>query len=128
LTAAQERGLKPRDSFRECDNCPEMVVVPSGSFTMGAPEKEGNNFFDEAPPHVVRIAKPFAVGKVHVTVDQFAAFVQETGYEADSKCVVLLRVGGGGSWRDPGFAQEGSHPVVCLNWKDAKAYTEWLAK
>jgi formylglycine-generating enzyme required for sulfatase activity len=40
LTPAQERGLKPKDMFRECDNCPEMVVVPAGSFTMGSPANE----------------------------------------------------------------------------------------
>jgi hypothetical protein len=41
LTAEQERGLKPKDTFRECENCPEMVVVQAGAFTMGSPEAEG---------------------------------------------------------------------------------------
>ena len=116
LTATQERGLKPKDTFRECDNCPEMVVVPAGSFTMGSPEREGGRFPNEGPQHVVTIGRPFAVGKLHVTVDQFAGFVRETQYQA-RKC-----------WRNPGFAQDGSHPAVCLSWDDAKAYADWLAK
>jgi formylglycine-generating enzyme required for sulfatase activity len=72
------------------------------------------------------------VGKFHVTVDQFAAFVAETGYDAGSKCVVLE--GGknlekeGRSWREPGFAQAGSHPTICLSWDDAKAYVDWLGR
>src|SRR5262249_11201200 len=37
LTAAAERLLKPKDIFRECDRCPEMIIVPAGSFTMGSP-------------------------------------------------------------------------------------------
>jgi formylglycine-generating enzyme required for sulfatase activity len=73
---------------------------------------------DEKPKHVVTISKPFAVGKLHVTVDQFAAFARETGYADHPGC----------DWRKPGFPQEGSHPVVCVSWSDAKAYVDWLAK
>jgi formylglycine-generating enzyme required for sulfatase activity len=117
LTTAQERALKRRDSFKECADCPEMVVVPAGSFTMGSPKDEWNRNSDEDPQHVVRIRQPFAVGKLHVTRDQFAAFANETRFAAP-----------GCDWRNPGFAQEGSHPVVCVNWDDANAYANWLAK
>jgi formylglycine-generating enzyme required for sulfatase activity len=109
-----------------------MVVVPAGSFTMGSPEGEGDRTGDESPQHVVTIGKPFAVGKLHVTVDQFAAFVQKTGYRASSTCWTLedgkQEIRTNRSWRSPGFAQEGSHPVVCVSWNDAKAYGDWLAK
>jgi formylglycine-generating enzyme required for sulfatase activity len=121
----QERGLKPNDTFRECEGCPEMVVVPAGAFTMGSSEKEeARSGGDEGPQHVVTISKPFAVGKLHVTVDQFAAFVRETGYKASSNCTIG-KEDRNGSWRNPGFAQEGSHPVVCLSWDDANAYVAW---
>jgi len=57
LSTERERGLKPSDSFRECDACPEMVVVPAGSFTMGSPadekDRDKNNNQDEAPQHIV---------------------------------------------------------------------------
>ncbi len=127
LTAAQERGLKASDTFRECENCPEMVVVPAGAFTMGSPETEQGRWNDEGPQHVVTLGKAFAVGKWHVTVDQFAAFVQETGY-AGTKCYKWPSLNRDGSWRDPGFAQDGSHPVVCVRWADAQAYAGWMAK
>jgi formylglycine-generating enzyme required for sulfatase activity len=128
LTATQERGLKPKDSFRECDKCPEMVVVPAGSFTMGSPEGEKDREKDEGPQHRVTIGKPLAVGKFHVTVDQFAAFVAATGYAAGSFCWdgSMLGQTQGRSWRNPGFQQDGSHPAVCLSWNDAKAYVNWL--
>jgi formylglycine-generating enzyme required for sulfatase activity len=132
LTAAQEHGLKPRDRFRECAGCPEMVVVPAGSFTMGSPQNEKDRLDTEDPQHVVTIGHPFAAGRVHVTVDQFAAFVRETGYGASSTC--WTSEGGqageraGRSWRNTGFAQEGSHPVVCVSWDDANAYAKWLAR
>jgi formylglycine-generating enzyme required for sulfatase activity len=93
-----------------------MVVVPAGSFTMGSPESEKDRFKNEGPQHRVTIGKPFAVGKFHVTADQFAAFVAESGYDA------------GSCWRNPGFPQNGSYPAVCVDWNDAKAYVAWLAR
>ncbi len=56
LTAAQEQALKPGDSFKECaQDCPEMVIVPAGSYRMGG------SLAVEQPQHTVIIAKPFAV-------------------------------------------------------------------
>jgi formylglycine-generating enzyme required for sulfatase activity len=118
LTAAQERALKPKDTFQECRDCPEMVVVPAGRFTMGSPEGEQGRMDWEGPQHTVTIGKAFAIGKWHVTRDQFAAFANDTGYAAHSGC----------DWRNPGFTQEGSHPVVCVSWDDANAYANWLSK
>ena len=135
LTAAQERGLQPKDSFRECEQCPEMVVVPRGSFTMGSPENEPGRDKerdkDESPQHVVTIERAFAVGRLHVTVDQFATFVTETGHDAGSKCWTFQDgklEWSNRSWRNPGFAQDDSHPVVCVSWDDAKAYVDWLTQ
>jgi formylglycine-generating enzyme required for sulfatase activity len=128
LTAVQERALKPKDSFRECANCPEMVVVPAGSFTMGSPpDNEEGRWDNEGPQHDVTIGKAFAVGKLHVTRDEYAAFVNDTGYVASTTCH-RYRGGSNASWRDPGLAQEGLHPVVCVTWDDAKAYVNWLVK
>jgi formylglycine-generating enzyme required for sulfatase activity len=125
LSATEECALKPKDVFKECDKCPEMVVVPAGSFTMGSTGR------DEGPEHIVTIGRPFAVGQLHVTVDQYAAFVAETRHNAGSTCETYAenpREKFGHSWRNPGFAQQGSHPVVCVSWNDAKAYVAWLAK
>jgi formylglycine-generating enzyme required for sulfatase activity len=130
MAASSERH--PGEAFMDCPNCPEMVVVPAGMFTMGSPASEQGRFKDEGPQHSVTIARPFAVGKLAVTVDQFSAFATESGYDGGSKCYSL--VGGnwteaqGRSWRDPGFPQTGSHPAVCLSWNDAKAYVAWLSR
>jgi formylglycine-generating enzyme required for sulfatase activity len=119
LTAAEECGLRPGDVFRECDQCPEMVAVPAGSFMMGAsdPSKRPN----AAPRHQVTLAKPFGVGRFHVTLAQFTAFVAETGHKSDA-------CSSADSWRSPGFPQSANHPVVCVNWDDAMAYVAWLGR
>jgi formylglycine-generating enzyme required for sulfatase activity len=131
LTAEAERALKPGDSFKDCDVCPEMVVLPAGSFTMGSPESEKGRNSWEGPQHVVTFARPFAIGKFEVTVDQFGAFAGETN-DTTSKCWTLenarFDMRDGRSWRNPGFAQDGSYPATCLNWRDANAYAAWLAK
>jgi len=135
LAPERERTLKPKDVFKEYDKCPEMVVVPAGSFMMGSPESEpGRESWQkgtESPQHSVTFAKRFAVGRFAVTVDQFTAFTAETGYDAGSKCYAVedskREEKQDRSWRNPGFTQSGSHPAVCLSWHDAKAYVAWLS-
>jgi formylglycine-generating enzyme required for sulfatase activity len=78
------------------------------------------------------IAKPFAVGKFAVTVDEFDAFIRDSGYKTVNLCKVFT----GNEVKDyqttyrspPGLKQTGSHPVLCVNWDDARAYTAWLLK
>jgi formylglycine-generating enzyme required for sulfatase activity len=108
-----------------------MVVVPAGSFTMGSPENEEGRNKDEGPQRTVKIAKPFAVGKLEVTRDQFEAFVTASGFKVADKCFVWtgsMLEEQSGSFRKPGFDQTGNHPAVCVSWDDAKAYAEWLSK
>lgn len=127
LSEAAERELKPRDRFKECDTCPEMVVVPAGEFQMGATGYEA----DEQPVRKVTIGARFAVSRYAVTVDEFETFLAVTGYKIGTGC----RAFEAGGWRErsdlsfksPGFPQAGHHPVVCVNWNDAKAYTDWMS-
>jgi formylglycine-generating enzyme required for sulfatase activity len=130
LSATEECGLKARDTFRECDKCPDMAVIPAGSFVMGAPDGEEAREAAEGPQHTVTFAKPFAVGRLHITVEQFAAFVADTGYHAAARCWVPgeNRWVENRSWRTPGFFQDNTHPVVCVSWDDAKAYVAWLSR
>src|SRR6516164_5741332 len=67
LTSTAEATLKPGDSFKEClKDCPEMIVVPAGSFTMGSPPSETGPTKREGPQHLVTIGRPFAVSKYEV--------------------------------------------------------------
>jgi formylglycine-generating enzyme required for sulfatase activity len=136
-------AARPPAPFRDCPTCPEMVEVPAGSFMMGASaEVEARQGMpasltgETQPVHKVTFAKPFAIGEYPVTVAQFRAFVQDTGYDAGAYCYIqhlndghMIYEGARGySWRDPGFPQADNHPVVCVSWDDATAYAAWLSK
>src|SRR5438309_6120074 len=96
LTPEIEQSLKPKDSFKECDACPEMVVVPKGSFTMGTPAGEPEREGGEGPQHRVTIAAPFAVGRFAVSGDEWNACV------ADGACNgAFARPVGPGEGRQP---------------------------
>jgi formylglycine-generating enzyme len=116
--------------FRDCKNCPEMVVIYSGRFDMGSPESEDGRNDDEGPVHSVSVAA-FAIGKTEITRVQFAEFVKQSGYTTGEQCWTLESGHYGehkGSWQEPGFPQNDRHPVTCINWNDAKAYAVWLSR
>jgi formylglycine-generating enzyme required for sulfatase activity len=79
LLSPRERALKPKEVFKECEKCPEMVVVPAGSFTMGSPTSEQGRDIDESPQHSMTIATPFSVGRFAVTFDEWDACVADGG-------------------------------------------------
>ena len=113
LTAETERALKPKDTFKECASCSEMVVVPPGEFLMGSPMNVKYRESYEDPQHKVAIAKPFAVSKFEVTIDEWNA------------CVIA-----GGCVHDLGAQYRGRsrHPAFNISWNDAKQYVEWLSE
>ena len=106
--------LKVGDVFRDCVDCPEMVVVPSGRFMMGSPpSEEGRYDWEEGPVHRVSIPSVFAVGVYEVTFEEWDACVS---------------AGGCGGYRpgDRGWGR-GQRPVINVSWDDARAYVDWLS-
>lgn len=108
---------------------PEMVSVPGGTFKMGC--VSGIRCDDDEKPVRSVTLKPFEMGKYEVTQDQFQAFVDDTGYKTGNECWVFAKKWEkkkGYSYRNPGYSQSGSHPVVCVSWDDAVAYAKWLSQ
>ena len=116
------------DVFRDCPDCPEMVVVPAGTFRMGSPASEAGRYDDVGPRHEVTLRSPFALGRYEVTRREYAAFVSATGWSSRGcyQWEGRWKLDDDASWRAPGFAQGEGHPVVCVNWTDAQAYVRWL--
>ena len=118
--------------LRDCDECPELVVVPPGSYMMGSPNSEAKRSSDEGPRHRVTLDLPLAVGVYEVTRGEYSRFVSETGHAAGNSCRTYKggewKERSGRHWKKPGFSQTKRHPVVCVNWEDAKAYVRWLSR
>ncbi|MDE2794703.1 MAG: formylglycine-generating enzyme family protein [Gemmatimonadota bacterium] len=109
-----ESGLLPGAVFRDCAVCPEMIVVPAGSFTMGSPNTEEGRYDDEGPQHLVAIDAPFAVGIHEVTFEEWDACTSGggcLGYRPDDRGLGRGRI-----------------PVIEVNWADAQAYLRWLSR
>ena len=128
----ERAALAPGRVFRDCDACPEMVVVPAGSFMMGSPSHEEGRNDDEGPVHRVTIPAPFAVGRYEVTRGEFARFVEAAGHSTGNSCWTYedgdWKDRSGLNWRNPGYRQDNREPVVCVNWEDARAYVNWLSR
>ena len=122
------RDLQYDREFQDCPQCPQMVVVPAGTFEMGSPSGEGAR--DEEQRHRVTIPEPIAIGMFEVKRAEFAHFMEETNRSGGSACwqydgVETKETSGP---TDPGFIQGENEPMVCVSWMDAQAYVEWLSR
>jgi len=110
-----DKFVKVGETFKDCPDCPEMVVLAGGAFKMGS----GNGEDNEKPVHEVKI-KPFAIGKFEVTLGEFKVFVNATNYSVKEErhC----------NWDSGKFAENDRQPVQCVSWEDATKYAEWLSK
>jgi formylglycine-generating enzyme required for sulfatase activity len=125
--APEPTTLPPRSvprSFRDCSQCPEMIMIPPGRFAMGTSPEEAirlgiapnNRILPwQQPQHAVHIDKPFALGAAPVTRADYAAFAAEAGAQI-----------AGSGWESPGIAQTFRDPVVRVSWRQANAYVAWL--
>jgi formylglycine-generating enzyme required for sulfatase activity len=114
LSPERERVLKPKDTFKECTACPELIVVPAGNFTMGSPDTEPERNANESPQHGVTIAKQFAVSRFAVTFDEWDACVADGGCNAYKPS-------------DQHWGR-GRRPVIYVSYGDTQTYLKWLTR
>jgi len=148
VAGPQEKVAQAGQTFRDCSECPQIVVIPAGHFLMGSSDADIRRDaaaavpFNEAefakmhymvferPQHPVDIPRSFAVGRYLVTRQEFSAFVDATGYSVEPGCTLWVNhkypVDPEATWKRPGFRQTDRDPVVCVSWRDAKAYIGWL--
>jgi len=118
---------------------PAMVVIPTGSFLMGAPGDERGSSDAEAPQHRVTLGRGFAMARSAITVAQFREFVKASGYRPDSVRLGAsvydarsgtMRDDSSATWEDDyaGHPAGDDLPVVNVSWRDAKAYADWLSQ
>jgi formylglycine-generating enzyme required for sulfatase activity len=134
---ATPAAADPGAPLRDCPDCPEMVRVPAGTFFMGTPTADPRDPATraESPAVIVRIPKPFGLGRTEVTRREYRAFIADSGYDARGPCITWddalgrFNADRGRGWENPGRPREArdDHPVACVSWADARAYVEWLA-
>lgn len=98
---------KPGVDIQDCPACPVLAAVPAGSFTMGSNTSDPS----EKPARRMAIAKPFAVGRTEVTVQQWQACVEA-----------------GACPRVADTQRAPNQPAGDISWDDAQVYVKWLAK
>ena len=103
-------AIASQSVIKDCEQCPEMLTVPAGQFTMGTNGEDGRED-DEAPVRTVTIAQPFALGKYEVTFDEWDACVADGACEKAS---------------DEAWGR-GHRPVINVNFAQVNVYTQWLS-
>ena len=109
--ALAREPLKPGEEFRDCEQCPQMVVIPPGEYGFGSPPDEFGSPYNEGYVLDVRFTAPFAIGKYEVSFDEWEQCVQ-SGYCAQVD--------------DDGMGR-GRRPVVNVSWRDASNFVHWLS-
>jgi formylglycine-generating enzyme required for sulfatase activity len=99
--------------FKDCEDCPELVEIKSGSFMMGSPIFEAGRDLNEGARHLVVLSRSFALGRFEVTSKEWNACVTDGG------CAGNRRDQAGGGDR---------RPVVNISWDDAKHYVAWISR
>ncbi len=107
------QSLARLSQFSDCAVCPEMIVLPTGQFTMGADPGAGVNAWEQ-PAHRVRVTHPVAIGKYEVTQEEWGACVSR------GPCAVTEN--------GPATSQSGKLPVVNVSWNEVQQYLGWLSE
>ncbi len=115
----------PGKVFKDCKDCPEMVVLPAGRYTMGTPADEVGHQPDEGPLHEVTFTRPFAISRFQVLAGEWDAYVRATG---NTPADFDDRPGRRCTAGKPSFKQTARHPAVCMNVAEAEGYIAWLSK
>lgn len=113
VPSAEAGNYLAGQTFRDCsDRCPQLTVVPAGTFMMGSSAGENGRAGDEGPYHAVTIARAFAIATYEVTFDEFLACADDGGCSRRPA--------------DQGWGM-GRRPVINVTWTDAAQYVEWLS-
>ncbi len=140
------------DKLVDGSNGPAMIYIPAGEFSMGSPADDPRQEKDELPQHNVTL-RMFGLSRDEITVAEFRRFVEASGYRTEAEqgidlpdsvdktyqgpnpgCYAIESAAnfafawrGNRDWKQPGFPQGDNHPVVCISWNDAVAYSDWLS-
>lgn len=132
--AQQEKNL-----FKDGEQCPEMVIIPSSNVYIGSFEEEIGRKKVERNRILTTITQPFAIAKTEVTLAEHRVFLNKTNYKSKEAfykgeplvgCNYFIGKSYGyvaeHIWQNLGFPQRETDSLVCVGWSDADAYAQWL--
>ncbi len=141
MLSSKSRGQKAVQTFLDCEECPEMAVIPAGSVYIGSYEEEIGRKKSDRSRVKATIEKPFALATKEITLGEYRRFMTATNYRSkaavrDGEPLVGCNYFDGKqygyianhNWKNPGYPQREDAPVVCVSWSDANAYAEWLTQ
>lgn len=110
MVSSEPNSLPDFALFKDCETCPEMIVIPSGSFVMGSPKDEVGHMHEEEP-------------QIEVTLTRFALARFETSWDEWEVCVSAGKCASDND--DLGWGK-GARPISTIDLKDAQAYIGYL--
>jgi len=137
-SAPWAHATEPGKVFRDCADCPELVVLPAGRFWLGTPPEQQipTEVPAELSPLEITIPRPFAIGRFEITRGEYAAFASATGRDqVRVRCRTWVEDRQGFRdleilWDAPNVPARPTarHPATCIDWHDAAAYAAWLSE
>ncbi len=131
---------EPPSQWRDCRDCPELALIPAGTFTMGMSKAEAEQDKLEAdyarPQRAVKVSPRFYMGKYTITRGEYRKFVEATKAKRSGACWTFEKAGpdfyswqlrDDRDWQNPGFPQTDQDPAVCVSASEAETYAVWLS-
>jgi formylglycine-generating enzyme required for sulfatase activity len=115
-------------TIQDCLKCPVIVPIKAGQALIGSTSTVALKGGKLGPARNVAFSRDFGIGKYEITVEEFQVFVNDAEYKPGRSCRVAGKPKKKGYFLRPGFRQHRMSPVVCVNWKDANHYTDWLSR
>lgn len=111
LAAMDNLVMRPGKLFRDCEDCPQMIIIPPGRFTQGSTEGDSEGLAAERPARTVGISDAIAVGIFEVTMAEWDACFEDGGCSRQPE--------------DNGWGR-GQRPAIMISWSDTQEYLQWL--
>ncbi len=105
--------LRPGKIFKDCVDCPSMIVLPPAAYWQGSDDTSTSALSMEKPRRMVTIDEPFAVSTYEITMAEWDLCFNDKGCTSQPG--------------DNGWGRE-DRPAIMVSWNDAEEYVHWISE